>query len=323
MTAQRALSGSPLTRAAQGTLSDTLAGKYLDPNSNPWLSGTFDLAAGKMRSALDSQFNSAGGYGGSLHQGAMAENLGDLATKLYGGAYDTERQRQIQGMFFAPQMAQQDYFDASQLAGVGGAYEQQAGNYLTDAQNRYSFYQNEPLNRLRDFFGIVSPVAGQGQTSSSTTTGPNNQNALSNILGVGSGLAGIGNTLGLFGGGAAALSPAALAFMAAPAYTAGIEGAALAASVFSDPNVKTDIKLVADDDVLDKFKRTPASEYRYKEELGPRFGGLRVGPMADDFAREFGGDGHTIPMPKLLGVLWAAVPALTRKIEALEEKVAA
>lgn len=312
-TAQRAISGSPLTRSAQGTLQDTLSGRYLDPSSNPWLSGTFDLAAGKVRSALDSQFNSAGGYGGSLHQGAMAENLGDLATKLYGGQYGDERTRQIQGMMFAPQMANQDYFDASQLANVGSAYEQQAGNYLNDAVSRYNFSQNQPYNRLQQFFGIANPTAGQGGTTQSTSTQPSNSNPLSNILGIGSSIAGIGNSLGLFGSAAAA----------APAFGSAGWAAATLPLIFSDPDVKTDIAPVADEDVLQKFKRTPASEYRYREELGPKFGGLRVGPMADDFAREFGGDGHTIPMPKLLGVLWAAVPALTRKIEALEEKVAA
>jgi hypothetical protein len=318
--AQRAQMGSPVTQAAQGNAAATLRGDFLDPESNPWLSRTFDLAAGKMRAGLDSQFNQSGGYGGSLHEGARAEQLGDLATNLYGGNYDAERQRQMQANVFAPQLANQDYFDFGQLANVGQAYEQQAGNYLGDAMGRYDFSQQQPLNRLRDFFGIASPVAGQGQTSSSTTTGPNNSNSLTNILGGVSSLAGIGNSLGLFGGAAGAAGAAALIpqMMLGAAGSASAGELALLAMAASDPAMKRDIEPVDDDEILERSERVPAYSYRYRRELGPKFGGLKMGPMADDFAREFGGDGHVIPMPKLLGVLWAKQNALANKLKKLE-----
>lgn len=285
MTANRALEGSGVNRAASGNIESTLRGDFLNPQSNPWLSNTFDLAAGKVRSSIDSQFNRGGTYGGSLHEGAMADNLGDLATKIYGGNYAQERGNQMNALGMAPGIANQDYYDADRLAGVGNQYEQQAGRYVTDDMNRYNFYQNAPLQRLQQFFGMVNPVANQGGTQTGMT--PSNSNGLSQTLGSAASLASILDSAGLF-------------------------------AAMSDPDMKTDIRDLSDDEVLEKSARVPAKEYRYKDELGPKFGGLKVGPMADDFAREFGGDGHTIPMPKLMGVLWAQHNAIANKLKKME-----
>lgn len=190
MTASRAMAGSPLISAAQQQNLATQRGDFLNPNSNPYLSQTFDLAAGKVRGALDSQFNNSGNYGSSMHQGAMAEQMGDLATKMYGGQYDAERNRQIQATLFAPQLAQQDYYDAGRLAAVGDAYQQQAGNYVNDAMQRWNFYQNAPYQRLQNYFGVLNPTASGYGTSTSTQKGGGG-NALSNIIGVGSIAAGL------------------------------------------------------------------------------------------------------------------------------------
>lgn len=308
MTADRAMAGSPLIRSAQTNLQNTVEGDFLDPSSNPWLSRTFDLAAGKVRSAIDSQFNASGGYGGSLHEGAMAENLGDLATKIYGGNYDAERTRQLQSMFFAPQMAQQDYFDAAQMAGVGSAYEGQAGNYLSDAIKRWEFSQNEPFMRLQQLASLINPIAGQGGTTQSTTTQPSNSNTFSNVLGTGLGLTSLASALGLFGAGAAG--------------TAGAGAAAAMLPLLSDRNMKTNIEPTDDDEVLDLVKRVGSDTYEYVPELGPEFGGLRMGPMAQNFSRELGGPDDRIPMPKLLGVLWSSNLALARKLDKLEKRAA-
>lgn len=191
MTAQRAMNGSPLVQAAQQQNLATQRGDFLNPDSNPWLSKSYDLAAGKVRSSLDSQFNQAGGYGGSLHQGAMAENLGDLATKMYGGQYDAERNRQVQATLTAPDLASQDYMDASQLAGVGSAYEQQAGNYVKDAMDRWDFYQNAPYQRLQNYFGVLNPATQGFGTQTGKQTQPSNSNGLSQGLGAAASIASI------------------------------------------------------------------------------------------------------------------------------------
>lgn len=177
--ANRAINGSPVQRDANTQLDKTINGDYL--NSNPYLGQTYDLAAGKVRSSLDSQFNRNGTYGSSLHEGAMADNLGDLATKIYGGNYEQERARQMQGMLFAPQMAEADYNDSQRLAQVGQSFEGQAGKNLQDSMNRYNFYQNAPYARLQQLAGLVNPTAQLGSTS--TGTQPNNSNGFGQALG--------------------------------------------------------------------------------------------------------------------------------------------
>lgn len=191
MTASRAMAGSPLIQAAQQQNLATQRGDFLNPESNPYLSRTFDLAAGKVRGALDSQFmrGGASNYGGSMHQGAMAEQMGDLATKLYGGQYGEERNRQVGATMFAPQLAQQDYYDSGRLAAVGDAYQQQAGNVLQDSMKRWEFYNQAPYQRLQNFFNVVNP-ASQGY-GTQTSTQPTNSNPLSGILGVASIAAGL------------------------------------------------------------------------------------------------------------------------------------
>jgi hypothetical protein len=144
LTAQRALSGSPLVNQAKSGLSDTIGGSYLysnpifnttsriasggvtnpamntagllsgnnpaagNPamgllgntasgaylNSNPHLDQTFDRAAGKVNSAVASQFSGAGRYGSGLHQANTTEALSGLANDIYGGNYARERQNQ-------------------------------------------------------------------------------------------------------------------------------------------------------------------------------------------------------------------------------------
>lgn len=282
MVANRAVNGSPIMDSMNNTLQKTLDGDYLKPESNPWLADTFNMGAGQVRSALDSQFNSGNGYGSSLHSGQMASQLGDLATKIYGGNYQSERDRQMQGMLFAPQAAQTDYTDAAQLANVGAAYEKQAGATLQDSINRYNFGQEAPLKRLQDYFGLINPVAGQGGTSNSTQSQPSNSNSTSETIGTIASLA------------------------------------ASAAAIFSDPDLKENIEPLDDNLLLEMFKDTPGFKYDYKGYTG--LGRDKLGPMADRFAKNFGGDGRTIAMPKMLGAIWSAIPALTRKIEQLEAR---
>lgn len=289
MTANRAVNGSPVMNQANQTLQGTLRGDYLSPGSNPWLSSTFDAAAGKVRSGLDSQFNKSGNYAGSLHQGAMAQNYNDLANSIYGGNYENERQRQMQGMLFAPQAAASDYTDASNLGAVGAAYEGQAGKNLTDSVNRYDFYQQQPYNRLQQLVNLAQPVGASGGLQSGTQSTPTQSNGISNVLG-------------------------------SLASIAGIAGA------FSAREAKTEIQPMSAEDILKGICKVPISHYRYKEEvveqLGNSFAGEKVGPMADDFAQAFGGSAQVIPMDKMLGLLWGAVKLLIEKVALLEERAA-
>mgnify|MGYP000477431719 CR=1 FL=1 len=160
MTQERAMNGSPLIGASQDQLTATMRGDYLDPTTNPvWGSVSHDI-----RNQVNGQFGASGRTGSGAHQSAIAKGLGDAAV----GLYEPERNRQMQGMFFAPQLAQQDYIDAQQLGSVGGAYEDLSGRYLQDNINRFEFGRDANQRALNDYSSVINGYAGIGGTTTGT-----------------------------------------------------------------------------------------------------------------------------------------------------------
>lgn len=154
---QRATQGSPVTAAAQNYTTSTLGGgfmggnpalgmqsPFLSANVNPHLDAMFDQAARRTRGQLTSEFARAGRNIDAAAP-ARADMLSDLATNIYGGAYESdaarrfgahegmlgrqfgayeaERGRQQQLVPFAPSLAAADYSDIGQLANVGAQHE--------------------------------------------------------------------------------------------------------------------------------------------------------------------------------------------------------
>jgi len=98
----------------------------------------------------------------------------------------------------------------------------------------------------------------------------------------------------------------------------GIGAALSLASLFSDRNAKTDIREADEDAVLSAIRDMPMFNYRYKPGGGDGGAEPRLGPMAQDWSRTFGGDGTTIPMPQVIGAMLTAIKALARRVETLE-----
>lgn len=91
-------------------------------------------------------------------------------------------------------------------------------------------------------------------------------------------------------------------------------GASIAGAM-SDREAKMDITPASDEDILRRLRSIPTATYRYKNGVREKIGDdgrTRVGPMAQDFGREFLDDPEAkiIPMPEILGVLVGAVKAL-------------
>jgi hypothetical protein len=119
-TAGRAQAGSPGVQAAQNVNQQTINGSFL--GSNPYLDQTFNRAALATQNQLASQF-AGSGRNVEASEGLRAQQLNDLATGIYGGAYDSERNRQQQAIGMASGLANQDYVDLGQLASVGAQRE--------------------------------------------------------------------------------------------------------------------------------------------------------------------------------------------------------
>lgn len=206
LTAQRALSGSGVGNAAQDYSTQALQGNFLpgQAGGNPYLDSTFDLAARRTQNQLASEFAGSGRNIGAAMP-ARADQLNDLATQIYGGAYDAERGRQQQSAFLAPQLANLDYQDLAALEGVGGRIEDLSGQYIDDAASRFNFEQNAPQINLDNYLARITGSFPGGTTTSST---PTSRNRGAGALGgaasgaaIGSAFPGIGTGVGAIAGG--------------------------------------------------------------------------------------------------------------------------
>lgn len=156
MKTQRATSGSPLNQAAQDQAMSTIRGDYMN---SPQFMSQFQAASNRLTPQVDSAFARAGRTGSGLADVAKTQALGDSFAGLVG----QERQNQLNTMQFAPQLAQQDYFDSSQLADVGAQRENlQQQQYEIDYRN-----QMLPWEEIGRYSGLLQGVNSGGTTTSS------------------------------------------------------------------------------------------------------------------------------------------------------------
>ena len=85
------LGGTEINDNASNLVNQTLQGDFL--NSNPFLDQTFNRAADLTRGRLDTEFAGSGRNLGAA-QPARSEELQTLASNIYGGNFQAERDRQ-------------------------------------------------------------------------------------------------------------------------------------------------------------------------------------------------------------------------------------
>lgn len=156
-TAARAAAGSPGVTAAQDVNTKTINGGFL--GANPYLDATFERAALQTQNQLASQFAGAG-RNVEASRGERSQELNDLATGIYGGAYDSERNRQQQAISMAGGLANQDYVDLGQLAAVGAQREDLAREQA-----------EQPGTALDQYLGRVTGSVGQTSYQPRNRTG--------------------------------------------------------------------------------------------------------------------------------------------------------
>ena len=162
----RATGGNPLLGSSQKEINNILQGNYLSPTSNPYLQGLYNQMAGDVTAGVQSQFSKAGRLGSAANQSVLADELGELANKVYAPNYQMERQNMMAATQLAPQLAQADYQDIQALAGVGQQRESQQMSQIQDAVQRFDFEQQKPYYKLREYLASIgSPYA---QTVSQT-----------------------------------------------------------------------------------------------------------------------------------------------------------
>lgn len=164
-TADRAMQGSETVNNAESALNQTIAGG----NTNPYL----DQMVGKAQDSVVSKFNTgavnSGSFGNSGLQEQFQQGLGDVATQMYGQAYDGDRQRQMQAIGMAPEFGNQAYLDADRLMGAGQTLQDQQQQGLDFQYQQSTEAQNDPYKKLAAMSGVFG--TNLGQSASTTQSG--------------------------------------------------------------------------------------------------------------------------------------------------------
>jgi len=183
---QRALTGSPLQKAALQQQAGTVGGTYLS-QSNPYLQqalqGAADIATKQYYDALK------GGRSGAVIAGRMgsgaqqevesraeqnlANALASQAGQLRYQDYSSERARQEAAAMGAPAMAASEYADINQLLQTGQMGEAYDQAKLEADVARFNFGQQKPYEKLSSYLGAVygAPVPIQESQVQETSGG--------------------------------------------------------------------------------------------------------------------------------------------------------
>lgn len=207
----RAISGSPGMNATNQNLASTMRGDYLSPGSNPWLDQTFNRGMEQVKASITPSFGHMQAFGGNTgYNEAISRSAADLASNIYGGNYQAERDRQIKGMALAPQIAQQDYSDAQALLGVGDIRRQYSQDQLNMDYEEWLRQQNHPYAQLDVLANAIRGGIGGGGTTTTSSPNPYQPNRAAGMLGgglLGAGLANMTGQNSLAGAGVGAALP--------------------------------------------------------------------------------------------------------------------
>jgi hypothetical protein len=238
LTTSRALNGSSVMNNAKDYTTGLLGGSFLSPESNPYLKDTFNRGADQVQQRVNSAFGNGGRFGSGVNQEVLGKGMNDLASQVYGGAYDSERNRMQQGLLFAPQLAANDYQDLSALSSVGANKDSRSQDVINQNIQKYNYNSNLPFNAITNYKNLVNGNYGGG---SSTQTTPYSSNGAATGLGLLGAMGGVGGLGSLLGGGTAAATGLPWLASAGTGSQLGALGKA-AMSAFSDVRLKENIK---------------------------------------------------------------------------------
>lgn len=177
---QRATNGDPTMDQATQTLQTTLAGgqtnPYLDGMVKKAQSSVVDNFNNMVKPQTESAMVRSGSFGNSglsetlqNQQKAAAGQMGDIATSMYGAAYDGDRSRQMQALSLAPTYGNQAYTDAGKLLEAGQIQQDQDQQNRDFGYSQFQEQQNLPYKQLSAMSGVFG--SGLGGSSSTTQSG--------------------------------------------------------------------------------------------------------------------------------------------------------
>lgn len=180
MVQQRALGGSQTMNNAEGNLNQFIQGGQ----KNPFLDQMVADAQGSVidqwnnmtKPQLETAMRNSGSFGNSglsqmmqQQQKAAVDQMGDIATQMYGQAYGQDQANRMQAIGMAPTFGNAAYQDASQLLNAGNIQQQQAQNNLDFGYQQFKEAADYPLKQMQATSGVLGQ--NMGQTSSQSGGG--------------------------------------------------------------------------------------------------------------------------------------------------------
>jgi hypothetical protein len=164
MVQDRALNGSQTMRNAEGNLNQMMGGQ-----GNPYLDAMVNKAQGSVLGNANQAQARSGSFGNSGIAEQAARQMGDVATTMYGQAYDGDQARRMQAIGMAPTFGNAAYGDASQLMNAGQVMQDQKQQNLDFNYQQFQDATNLPFKQLASMAGVFG--SNLGGTSTTTQNG--------------------------------------------------------------------------------------------------------------------------------------------------------
>ena len=172
---ERGVKGSPYGKSIMANLNETMGGKYLDVDANPYFQKA--LAAGfkpqteqfmqEVLPGLEGRFALSGRYGSGAHTGttdravnSLNRAQADAAAKASSSAYDAERSRMLgaagtaAGLF--PQLQAADYQDIEAMGQAGAGWDRQNQARIDADIARYNYDTNKDWNYINRYLASLN-----------------------------------------------------------------------------------------------------------------------------------------------------------------------
>lgn len=166
MIQNRALNGSATMGNAESALNGFMSG-----GTNPYLDAMVNRAQGNVLSNANMAAARSGSFGNSGIAEEAAKNMGNVATQMYGQAYDGDQARRMQAIGMAPTFGNAAYTDAAQLLGAGQVKQDQAQQGLDFNFGQFQEGQNLPYKQLAAMSGVFGSNLGGASTTTQTGGG--------------------------------------------------------------------------------------------------------------------------------------------------------
>jgi hypothetical protein len=181
---ERGVRGSPYGKSIIANLDETMGGKYLDVDANPYFQKA--LAAGfrpqneqfvqEVLPGLEGRFALSGRYGSGAHTGttdravdSLTRAQADAAAKASSSAYDAERSRMLgaagtaAGLF--PQLQAADYQDINAMGQAGAGWDRHNQSLIDSDIARYNYDANKDWNYINRYLASLNAGYPGGEMS--------------------------------------------------------------------------------------------------------------------------------------------------------------